>query len=255
MRQFYLEMDEGSLAQPGQTVALDRDESHHLFTVLRGGRDLTLNLTDGKGRRYTARPAGKDRRIALVEILTVTEDRTEMTPPLLELVCAVIKGKRFEWALEKAVELGVHRITPLITEHGVIEPGSGRRQRWLTIMKSALKQSGRCWLPQLREPATLAEALPAATGGLTLFGAVPGEDVDTRPWWSLLDEPPRPVADSLVLCIGPEGGWSHEERDLLAGRGAIPVDLGPHVLRTETAAAAGLSALQTLRQANLALGS
>lgn len=247
MRQFFLEIEENSPAQPGQTVALDRDESHHLFTVLRGGRDLTLNLTDGHGWRYTAKPVGKDRRVATVEILTVTRDQDELTGPLLELACAVVKGKRFEWALEKAVEMGAHKITPLITEHGVIEPGSGRRQRWLTIMKSALKQCGRSWLPLLTEPVPLAEAL-SSTQGLALFGAVLGESVDTAHWAGLLDTPPKPAVDNLALFIGPEGGWSVEELALLKGRRAVPVDLGPHVLRTETAAVAGLAALQALRQ-------
>jgi 16S rRNA (uracil1498-N3)-methyltransferase len=247
LRQFFLEMDEGASAEPGQTVALDQDESHHLFTVLRGGRDLVLNLTDGHGRRYTARSAGKQGRIAQVEILTVTADPSERAQPQLELSCAVVKGKRFEWALEKAVELGAHRITPLITEHGVIEPGSGRRQRWLTIMKSALKQCGRCWLPLLNEPIPLDEAL-RRSGGLTLFGAVPGEVPETRPWLSLLNPPPQPMAENLTMFIGPEGGWSAQELALLIGRGAVPVELGPHVMRTETAAVAGLAALQTLRR-------
>ena len=247
MRQFFLEIDEGASADPGQTVALDQDESHHLFTVLRGGRDLVLNLTDGRGRRYTAKSVGKKGKIAQVEILMVSEDQSELEQPQLGLACAVVKGKRFEWALEKAVELGAHRITPLITDHGVIEPGSGRRQRWLTIMKSALKQSGRCWLPLLNEPIPLDEAL-LRNGGLALFGAVPGEVPETRPWIDLLDSPPQPMAENLTMFIGPEGGWSAPELALLVGRGAVAVELGPHVMRTETAAVAGLAALQTLRQ-------
>jgi 16S rRNA (uracil1498-N3)-methyltransferase len=247
LRQFFLETPEGQAPQPGQTVVLDSEESHHLFTVLRGGRDLVLQLTDGRGRRFTARAAGGDRRSAQVEILTVTEDSAENEAPLLELACAVVKGKRFEWALEKAVELGAHRIVPLVTERGVIEPGSGKRNRSLTILRSALKQCGRCRLPDLDASLRLDEYLARPVQGMKLFGAVPGEVADTVPWSSLLNPVPSPVPGILSMVIGPEGGWTSPEIEGLLSTGAVPVQLGPHVLRTETAAAAGLTALQALR--------
>ena len=249
MRQFYLELAAETIPHAGQTVVLDSDESHHLFTVLRGGRDVVLNLTDGRGRRFTAKPVGQDRRAAEVEILTVTEDVHELVPPRLELACAVVKGKRFEWALEKAVEMGAHCICPLITEHGVIEPGGGKRQRWLTIMKSALKQSGRSWLPVLEDSAHLGDYLGQEKEGLLLYGAVPGEVAGAASWANLLAPQPEPVPAVVTIAIGPEGGWSETELSTLTHRGAVPVDLGPHVLRTETAAVAGLAALQALRGA------
>ncbi len=249
MRQFYLDLPADTPPQPGQVVTLASDESHHLSTVLRGGRDLVLNLTDGRGRRYTARPAGGNRRRVDVEILTVTADPGESAAPRLHLACAVVKGKRFEWALEKAVEVGAHRIIPLVTEHGVIEPGSGRQERWLGILKAGLKQSGRCLLPELAEPLRLADHLNMSGGSWCCFGAVPGEVDSCRPWQEWLAAAPHPVPDSLEVIIGPEGGWSAAERDQLLARQVLPVDLGPHVLRTETAAVAGLLALQALRRA------
>lgn len=249
MRQFFLETTEGEILQPGQTVALDSEESHHLFTVLRGGRDLTLQLVDGRGRRLTARTVGGDKRRAQLEILTVTEDAAEKASPRLELACAVVKGKRFEWALEKAVELGAHRIVPLVTERGVIEPGAGKQQRAQTILRSALKQCGRCQLPDLEAPLRLNEYLACPSQGLRLFGAVPGEAAGTVPWTSFLGQAPEPLPEVLCMVVGPEGGWTSVEIDALLDAGAVPVQLGPHVLRTETAAAAGLTALQALRGA------
>ncbi len=249
MRQFFLDTAENGLPAPGDTVALDRDESHHLFTVLRGGRETTLNLIDGRGHRLTAVAAGKAGKQALVKIESVVNDADESRTPQLVLACAVVKGKRFEWALEKAVELGVHRIVPLRCKHGVIDPREGKQSRWLTMMKSAVKQCGRSWLPALHEPQTVAEALAQTTDQVILFGAAPAElpDVEVRHWTTLMPEKPRELPARLVFFVGPEGGWSADELELLATV-ALPVTLGPHVLRAETAAVAGLTALQTVRQ-------
>ena len=233
-------------------MTLDPDESHHLSTVLRGGREEILHLVDGNGLRMTARSAGRQGRQELVELITVSRDEDEVRVPLLVLVCAVAKGKRFEWALEKAVELGVNRIVPLTTERGSTGPGSAKTTRWRTIMISALKQSGRAWLPILDEGVRLQEALADPDAGQLLFGAVPGElptdAAPVLPWTSLLQKVPGELPGALTLLIGPEGGWSPAEQDQLLAKQAVPVDLGAHVLRTETAAVVGVSALQSIRR-------
>ncbi len=255
MRQFYLATQPQEIPQPGQVVALDNEESHHLFTVLRGGRDLVLNLTDGRGHRFTGRISGRNveanrkevRNEARIEILTCELDQEEALAPHLVLACAVVKGKRFEWALEKAVEMGVHKVIPLKTDHGVIEPGGGKQKRWQTIMISALKQSGRSWLPELADVTSLSDFKKAADDFM-LFGAVPGQVPDAQLWGDFMGSKPDPLPGNLTILIGPEGGWSDTEMEYLLGLGARPVQLGPHVLRTETAALAGLTAIQSLRQ-------
>lgn len=249
MRQFFLDTAEAGLPAVGDTIALDRDESHHLFTVLRGGRDTVLNLVDGQGHRLTAVAAGKEGKRALVKIESIAQDGRESRRPHLILACAVVKGKRFEWALEKAVELGVHRIIPLRCTHGVIDPREGKQGRWVTLMKSALKQCGRSWLPALDTPQTVAEALGATSDHLNLFGAAPWETpaVEVTHWSRLLAEKPAELPMGLGFFVGPEGGWAPAELEQLAAE-ARPVTLGPHVLRAETAAAAGLTALQAIRQ-------
>lgn len=253
MRQFYLETDPGQIPTPGQEVALDAEESHHLFTVLRSGREQTLNLTDGRGHRFTARSVGGSRRKATLEILAVQDDAGEFAPPQLVLACAVVKAKRFEWALEKAVEAGAHQVIPLGTEHGVVEPGGGKFQRWQTIMKAALKQSGRTWLPDLAELTEL-QVFLAQTSGWLAYGAVPTAQEEAPSWTRYLTSLQGPTPARLTVLIGPEGGWSPAEEDLLKKSPAVPLNLGPHVLRTETAAVAGLLALQELRQAWLSAG-
>lgn len=249
MRHFFLDTSIAGLPTAGDTVALDRDESHHLSTVLRGGRETGLNLVDGRGHRLRAVPAGRDGKRALVRITAVNADPAEARPPRLVLAVAVVKGRHFEWALEKGVELGAHRILPLRCRHGVIDPREGKQERWLTIMKAAVKQCGRSWLPELAPPCPVAEALQACAAGLNLFGAAPWETPGGRVdhWTVLLAAPPDPLPPQLGFFVGPEGGWADDELETL-GRSARPVTLGPHVLRAETAAAAGLTALQAIRQ-------
>lgn len=251
MRQFYLATDPDQLPLPGDQVSLDRDESHHLFTVLRGGRDPELELVDGRGNRMTGQPCGRDGKTALVKILTVTTDQEEFREPRLVLACAVVKGKRFEWALEKSVELGAHEFLPLETDLGVIDPRPGKQERWRSLMTAALKQSGRSWLPVLSDPVPVKDVLSGCSAGPVYFGAAPedGAAVDGGvPFWTgILEEDRGDAPTKLTVLVGPEGGWSPAELTQFSQAGARPFSMGPHVLRTETAALAGLAVLQALR--------
>ncbi|MFN2371115.1 MAG: 16S rRNA (uracil(1498)-N(3))-methyltransferase [Candidatus Krumholzibacteriia bacterium] len=248
MRQFFL-ATVGAPPAAGQHVLLDRDESHHALTVLRRGDRDPVGLVDGRGLRLTARLAGRDGKLARLEILTVAHDEAEQAAPRLWLACGVVKGRRWEWVLEKAVELGAHRITPLLCEHGVVEPREGRRERWLGVLRAALKQSGRAWLPELDEPQSLADWLAGGGDWRLFYGAVPAERD------AVAAEPTATAADAwLAAAIGPEGGWAPAERTALQDAGAAVLDLGPHVLRTETAAAAALALLQAVRRRAVAAG-
>ncbi len=248
MRQFYLETDPDHLPRTGDMVLLDRDESHHLFTVLRGGRDPELELVDGRGHRMTCRATEREGKLARLEILTVETDGEEFREPRLMIACAVVKGRRFEWVLEKAVELGAHEIQPLETDHGVIDPRQGKQERWRSLMTAALKQSGRSWLPILNEPMSVREVFARNPSDPVFFGATPDDIASTAAIrTALLNVATGSPPPTLTMLIGPEGGWSPAELSLLSGSRARPVSLGPHVLRTETAAATGLAFLQTLR--------
>lgn len=244
MRQFFLATDPAALPRPGDRVTLDRDENHHLQGVLRGAADRTWCLVDGRGHRFTARPVGAGRNPEY-EILSVTTDPREDSGPALILACAVVKGRHFDLVVEKAVELGARRLLPLVTTRGVIEPGEGRRARWEALMRAALKQSGRCRLPELAEPQELDAALKYCAAAELYVGAAPDER-------ALVGEPngasagPVEAPAARALFIGPEGGWTPEEGRLLSAAGARPLDLGPFTLRTETAAIVGLAALRAL---------
>lgn len=251
MRQFFLQRESAQIIQCGDVVALDQDESHHLFTVLRGGRNSQIHLTDGIGHRYEGISAGKSGKKALVEIVSCEHLEDETCTPHLALYCGVVKAKKFELVLEKAVELGVHRIVPVLTEHGVVDPRDKKQDRWNTILKTALKQSLRCTLPSLESAMSLADALAEGAGAQRFFGAVPGElspGLSVKNWSEIMGESHDPSVQRLDLFVGPEGGWSPDERNLLLEHGCLPIDLGPHVLRTETAAIAGLALLQAVRK-------
>ena len=249
MRQFMLAADQ-PLPAAGDTVLLDAEESHHLLKVLRIRADRDLHLVDGRGHRLVGRCVGRRDRLAEVVIDRVAADPREGAAPRLRLACGVVKGRRWEWALEKAVECGAHAVVPLLTEHGVVEPGQGRRERWLGVLRSGLKQSGRCLLPELAEPLSLDRFLAGVADGPVAFGAVPEErsEAETPP---ALPGPDAGGArpDWITVAVGPEGGWTEAERRALTGAGAVALDLGPHVLRTETAAVAALVLAQRVRGA------
>ncbi|MBK8165766.1 MAG: 16S rRNA (uracil(1498)-N(3))-methyltransferase [bacterium] len=244
MRQFFLVVDPAAPPVPGDVVGLEPDEAHHLQGVLRGAGDRSWCLVDGYGRRYTARAAGEG-RTSRFEILAVAGDPREDAGPRLTLACAVVKGRHFELVVEKAVELGAHRLLPLVTARGVIEPGDGRRARWDALMRAALKQSGRCRLPELAEPLSLPAALAACTEDRLLVGGAPAER-DLLGAGRGAGPADATTPAGLALFIGPEGGWTPPEAALLTAAGARPLDLGPFTLRTETAAIAGLVLLRAL---------
>lgn len=269
MRLFFCPPAGDTARTAGDRVWLDRQESRHLIQVLRTPTGGALRLTDGCGAMMTGRLVGRADGRAEIVLEEITVDGDEVAAPRLLLACAMVKGRRFEWVVEKAVELGAHRLVPLVTDRAVIHPRRGKQQRWATLMRAALKQSGRSFLPSLAEPTDLGSLLATEATGLRFWGAAPADPTAAavRPHlWPHLAERFGPGERSgersgeqrtacpatLTLLIGPEGGWSEAEYALLRRAGAEPVALGRHVLRTETAAIVGLFALQSLRQAWLA---
>jgi 16S rRNA (uracil1498-N3)-methyltransferase len=244
----------------GDRIVLDEQESRHVLQVLRARKGERLRLTDGCGTTMTARLTGRRDERAEVKLEQIVTDSTAAATPRLVLACAVLKSRRFEWVLEKAVELGAHRVVPLAAEHTVVRPRAGKQTRWAGLLRNAVKQSGRSFLPVLTGPRSLADLLADPGSGPLIWGAAPPDRAtdDQRPlrWWQLVrffgPGRGRTQPAALTLLIGPEGGWSAGEREQLHRAGAVPVDFGPHVLRAETAAVAGLLAAQAVRQAWLA---
>lgn len=217
---------EASLDTAAATILLDEPTSKHVVQVLRMGEGEALQLTDGKGNLVTASIADANRKRCLISI-TVVE---QISPPLKTVVLAVSPVKnasRFEWLLEKATEIGVQQIVPLLCER--TEKQHLRMERLQGILVSAMLQSQQCWLPQLQEPIKFAQFVAQATADQKFIAHC--LEIDKQP----LQQHASASANRLIV-IGPEGDFTAAEIDLALQQGFMPVTLGNTRLRTETAA-------------------
>lgn len=226
-------------AQEGSTAPLDSALEHHLTRVLRLRDGAAMLAFDGHGREFSAelKTLGDTN-----EILIGRLQREEPPPNLrIQLVVAISRHTRMEWTLEKAVELGVSAIRPVFSERSRVRLDQRRAERklshWQSLVVAAAAQSDRCWLPTLATPEPLE----------TLWSEMLD---DTR---LVLDpQSPKalaelsPAAGDLSLLVGPESGFSDSERSKASTAGWLPVRLGPHVLRAETAGPAAIAAIQAL---------
>lgn len=224
----------------GDRITLPADVAHQVSRVLRLGPGDEVVVLDGLGSLCVVSllemgPKGGEGRI-----LTREEVRTEPPVPVT-LVQSLPKGDRFEWIVQKATELGVARIVPVVTERTVMQAKGDRLaeklKRWQAIAREAAEQSERGRLPELLPPVDLMEWLSRpATAGIQRLACL--ERSDVRPL--LAHREVLRKAAGIELVIGPEGGFSPGEADQLA-RTAHPVSLGPRILRTETAAVAAVA--------------
>lgn len=226
-------------ASPGEERALGAPLSHHLVRVLRLREDAPLLAFDGAGHEFRARllDAGREARIRVGELV-----REEQPPRLaLELWVGVSRRTRMEWTLEKAVELGVTTIRPVLAEHSRTRlddrQAARKLEHWRAVATAAAAQCGRTRLPDLELPRPLADLWELAPGATRLFLS-PGAGI-------ALTSLPAP-AGRLALLVGPESGFSEAECRRAADAGWQPVRLGPRVLRAETAGPAALAAIQAL---------
>jgi 16S rRNA (uracil1498-N3)-methyltransferase len=226
-------------ARTSGAIYLEGPEAHHIVSVLRHRTGDVVVFADGRGRFVQARIDRCSARAVHAIVEGSQPDPREQGAPWLTLALALLKGDHFDLAVEKAVELGVHRIVPISTERCVVrldeKSGSNRQQRWQRIAQSAMKQSGRSWLPEVESAvplSALGERVPASATWI-----VGDEEEATTRVAQVLSSSPAQV----VALIGPEGGLSPAEKQLLAQRGARAVTLCGFRLRAETAAIALLS--------------
>jgi 16S rRNA (uracil1498-N3)-methyltransferase len=217
----------------GASVRLDADEAHHLTRVLRLGSGARVFVFDGEGGEYECEVARVAKHEAELNLLRRLDDAVE-SPLRLTLAQALIKGDKFDWVIQKATELGVTRIIPLVTDHSDLkraEERAGQRlQRWRRISLEALKQCGRRRLVEICEPAPFDDFCGSTTGGERLiFSEHGGESL------AEVSAKLRGV-NQLNICVASEGGWSEPELRKAASCGFTPVSLGIRTLRTETAA-------------------
>lgn len=223
------------------TASLSSDEAHHLNRVRRQKEGDEFLGLDGMGGLYRCRLRRQGQAWG-AEIVDSLESHTE-SPLHTVLAQTLIKKDKFEWVIQKATELGVNRIVPLITERTEVRlrPKSAERKmrRWHKILIDALKQSGRLTLPTLEEPRDLSGfcAQDSSQARLVL-------DEDGAVTWRQAAAGFSPPPASCTLYIGPEGGWDARDREVFTRHDLPRVLLGPRTLRTETAPLAALTLLQ-----------
>jgi len=226
-------------------VRLRPDVAHHLYRVYRAREGDEVAVFDGRGREGIARvgavPAGKMRAPCVLTLLR--QSRAQPLPARIALIQALPKGKRMDWIVEKAVELGIAEILPVLTERVVTRLDSDRRaeraSRWQRIAEGAARQCGTAWLPEVAPPVPL-EARLAEAGRFDLFLAG-SLDRAARPLRGVLRESLAARPGSVAVLIGPEGDLTPEESRAAVAAGAIPVCFGPLTMRLETAALYAMS--------------
>lgn len=213
-------------------VVLGADAAHRVRAVWRLRAGAVLHIFDGAGCERAATVVRAERVEVALELGTNVTPLAEPPVPVM-LVCAFPRGQRGDWLVEKATEVGVTALVPVEAEHGVLEPGTGRVDRWRRIAIEAAEQCGRATVPAIGSTA------PAGTLAVVLDPGAP----DTVPGAIGRGWPCAAVA----LFVGPEGGWTAAERAAFAATGARFAHLGPRVLRVETAAVLGVAqAVQTV---------
>jgi 16S rRNA (uracil1498-N3)-methyltransferase len=227
------------------SAILRGEAAHHLARVLRAETGQLYELSDGQCV-WLARTenVGRDE----VRFLLLKSLAAPVASVRIELLLAVVKFDRFEWALEKATELGVEKIAPLAAERsekGLLAAAAKRAERWKRILTESAQQARRLRIPLLKDVAKPREAFRTTPAQLKLLLS---ERVGARPLRDVLEptalEKRGDESARVAIAIGPEGGWTDGEFAVAADCGFGETALGSNILRTETAVCAALAAVQ-----------
>ena len=223
----------------GHPAALSGDEARHLAQVLRVQPGALVTVFDGEGRRAAATVLEVTRSRVLLELGVVCSGGGVL--PAVVLAQAIPKGKNMDLIVQKAVELGIAAIQPLVTRNTIVHPGEGKSEKWRRTALEACKQCGQDQLPAIPEPLAFDRwiATQGAVADLKLIASLaPG----ARPLRDILRA--HAGTTQATVLIGPEGDFSPDETAAALAAGFLPVSLGEIVLRVETAALYCLSALR-----------
>ena len=226
-------------SQEGQ-YSIEGEEFHHISQVLRKREGDTILVTSGCGLLADCRIVKIERRSLLIEI----ENRQtyERSEPRMALAFALLKNKHDSLIIEKATELGCSRFYPLETERTIRKNSANQQNKFHKIAIAAMKQCDNAWLPLINECVDLRK-IPDL---MRKDGFVPVVALETERQRSLFEIKNQFPGGSLGIIIGPEGGFSQQEKEFLSKEEVISFSLGNHILRAETAAIAALSQLSGL---------
>ena len=221
-------------------IELSPTASQHVGVVLRMRPNDKIILFCGDNREFDATITAVNKKKVMVHIDSVTNVNRESSRKI-HLAQAISKGERMEIVVQKAVELGVTSITPLLTTHCVVRLNAERlakkEAQWQAIAIAACEQSGRNTIPIIHQTCSLEDYLNICPASIKLI-------LDPNSQFSWRDI--KFIEEDISLLIGPEGGLSDDEVATLAKQGFQALSLGPRILRTETAAIAAISVIQAI---------
>ena len=221
-------------------------EAHHARDVLRLGPGARVTVLDGAGGQFLCEVRASDRHSVSLAVTGVAGAPAPMAR--VTLIQAVPRGKMMESIIEKATELGVARVVPLLSARVATRLGAAeareKAEKWRQCAIEAIKQCGQPWLPEVEEPLSLAALLArGASFELALVGSLQGDGRHPRCCFEEFQARHGRRPQTVGAWIGPEGDFTGEELDLIRATGARPIDLGPLVLRSETAAVCTLAVI------------
>ena len=226
----------------GKEIRLDAEQSRYLGRVLRLRAGDHLTVFNGNNGEFAASVSSIGRSSGSLLVEAHIETATE-SPLRVHLVQGISRGERMDYVVQKATELGVKRITPVLCNYGVVrldaKRAAKRRDHWQMVAESACEQSGRIRPPLIDEPLPLNSWFGEKTGDADI-------DLILQPRAASALTSITAPQTKVCMLIGPEGGFSSSECDDAAAVGFKAVSLGPRILRTETAAAAALAVAQSL---------
>jgi 16S rRNA (uracil1498-N3)-methyltransferase len=227
---------------PGREVELPVQAGEHIARVLRLDRGHPLRLFDGSGDEYAAELASLAKRSVTAKVLASATAEDRESPLRITLAQGIARGEKMDWILQKATELGVARIVPIVTDRTEVKLDAERAERrvahWEAVVASACEQCGRTRLPDVSEPMKLSDWAASLDDSAGLRLALdPHGDVSARD---------LPECERATLAVGPEGGLSEHDLVTLHEAGFRGLRLGPRILRTETAGLAALAVMQAL---------
>ncbi len=221
----------------GERLTLEEAARRHLIKVLRLGPGATVQLFDGLGNEVDARIVAVGR--TSLEVTLGQQRRIAAPACAITLLQSVPRGERMDLIVQKATELGVARVVPVLTEHGMAKPKSGREQRWQAIAQEAARQSGRADVPEVAAVVPLDLALGQLAGPAEDRFLLWERERSTSLHAALAHGPRR-----IAVLVGPEGGFTGAEVTASRQAGFQPVSLGAFVLRAETAAIVAVALAQ-----------
>ena len=252
MHRFYLPPEQCTDSK----LWLEGREARHAVQVLRLHSGDQVTVLDGAGHEFKCEIAQVNKREVMLSVTGKT-----FHPPLpakLTLVQAVPKGKTFDIIVQKATELGAHRVVPLLTERVVTRLADEREaaqkvEKWRQVAVESIKQCGSPWLPEIVRPTLLSEFIAHLEPmDLSLVAALSGDRTQPRRHFDAFQATHHRMPRSIRVWVGPEGDFTPDELIAIRATGALPITLGSQILRAETAAIYCLSVLSHELQSNSA---